>query len=138
MGYKRFGQPLDVNSGAGAGAEDLRGLAAASLLFTAATSEGTLTPPGNYALESTSTGDGDGPVYTLAAPSSGDLVILAVKTNPTTSSQILVAAATGVTFDGTNDVLGLSSVGAAAVLVGESTSRYMLLADFGATLAATT
>lgn len=138
MGYEKLQRPLNADSGAGAGAADVKGLAAMGFTFAAATSAQTLTPPGNYALETTSTGDGTGPVYTLAAPTSGDLVILAVKTAPATSAQVLVAAATGVTFDGTLDVLGLSSVGAGAILVGESTSRYMLLATFGGTLAATT
>ena len=107
--------------------------------IVSATSDQTLAGTlGIFSLESTSTGDDDGAIFTLNAPKARDEMILVAAVVAATSAPINVVASTGVTFDGTLDVLELTSSGAGCTLIALSTSRWQITGNFGATLVAAT
>ena len=107
--------------------------------IASATSDQTLTGTlGLFSLESTSTGDDTGAIFTLNDPKVGDEMMLIAAVVAATSAPINVVASTGFTFDGTLDVLELTSSGAGCTLLALSTNRWQLTGNFGATLVATT
>jgi len=130
MGYEKAQRPLFMGS--------------ASFSIASATSAGTtILPRGVTQLNSTSTGVNV--VMSLGAPRVGKkagfshvtLVVNAI--GDTTGGPFHIeAASSGITFDGTNDMVALSSVGASISLIAFSTSRWLVTSGNGFVLGAST
>lgn len=103
------------------------------------TSDGvTISPYGHTVIATTSTG---APVvFTLAAGEPGMRKVLGVDSLASSSDAPIHinAASSNVTFDGTNDMVTLSTNGSSIVVVARSSGRWDIESDRGATLAAST
>jgi len=126
MGIERIKRPLS------------RPWADEAPITTSTAASTALLPRGTIALETTSTGSPV--VYTLAdAPRPGRRVAITVKSLASSSdAPFHINAGAGRTFDGTNDMLALSTAGAGVSLVGLTTAQWGLTGSAGATLSTST
>ena len=148
MGVEYFKRPIRTVAGQGTAFGAVGDVRAGrsqfdelTTLVTSATSVGTLGPRAVVALNSTSTGAPD--VYTLAAPSTlgGDFFSITIETVASSSvapQHINASTDASVTFDGANDMLVLSTDGAGASLYSLSSSRWLIIGAFNASVAAAT
>lgn len=134
MGYEKFKRPIDARTGA---SPDLRMEEFQVGVTTSTAASTALADRGAISLESTSTG---APVvYTLEAPAEGDFLAFSVDSVGSSSdAPFHVNAGSGVTFDGSNDMVTLSSAGAGITLIGRSSSQWMPVGEVSATLASST
>lgn len=107
---------------------------------TAATSPQTLTGPGVFALDSSSTTVAAVDTFTLDTPQFlGDVVELsAVAVGATSVGMRISASSSDTTFDGTLDSITFSTEGSGMRLVAQSSSRWLITGARNATLAAST
>jgi hypothetical protein len=73
---------------------------------------------------------------TLAAPTEGDLATIRI--NSRSSGNIVVTCATGVTFDGTNDIATFDAVSETLVLAYKSATEWQIVHNIGAVVLSAT
>ena len=135
MGYEKRKRPLDTRTNSAEPDVKFGFLRVADVASAAVSTA--LSPRGVYGLTSTSTGAAV--VWTVKTPTAGDVLEVAISSIGSSSgAPFHVNAGSGVTFDGTNDMITMSTAGAGFSLRALSTARWLMVGNFGATLSTST